>query len=83
MCIRHITRHHSRISSLRIIGQGSRCSGTTWLFDSTPIMETVEKICKIFDISSPDYSLSYTIRIIGLVDDKGQYANDCKETQKK
>ena len=42
-------------------------------------METVGKTCKGFGISSPDYSLSYTIYIIGLVDDKLQHANDWKE----
>ena len=34
--------------------QGSGCARTTWLFESTPMMETVEKACKGFDISSPD-----------------------------
>ena len=34
---------------------------------------------KYFVISSPNYSLSYIIPIIGLVDDKRKYANDWKE----
>ena len=52
------------------LGQCSVCARTTWLFESTPMMETVGKTCKGFDITSPDYCLSYTIHIVGLVDDK-------------
>ena len=57
-------------------GQCSENTGTTWLFESTPMMETIKKICSGFDITSLDHSLSYKLHIIGLVDDKRQYAND-------
>ena len=63
--------------------QGSSNAGPTWLFESTPMMETVEKSCTCLDITSPDYSLPYTIHIIGLVDDIRQYANDWKEDSEK
>ena len=62
-----------------ILGQGSECASTTWLFESTPMLKTVEKIYKDFGISPPDHSLSYTIHIIGLVDDRRKYANDWRE----
>ena len=58
------------------LGQGSGNAGTTSLFKIISMMETVEKICTGLDITSPDYSISYTIYIIELVDNKRQYAND-------
>ena len=64
-------------------GQGSGHSRTTWLFESIPMIETIEKTCSGFDITSLDHSLSYKPHIIGLVDDKQQYANDWKKIQKK
>ena len=76
--IRHVIRQYSRISSLWIRSRFWMCQ-KTWIFESTPMMETVETTCKGFDILSPDYSLSHTIHIIGLVDDKRQYTNDWKE----
>ena len=57
-------------------GQGSGHAGTIWLFESTPMMETIEKPCTGLDITSPDHTVSYKLHIIGLVDDKRQYAND-------
>ena len=50
-------------------GLGSRYVGTTWLFEITPMMETIEKTCTGLDITSPYHSFSYKLHIIGLVDD--------------
>ena len=50
--------------------QGSGHAGTTWLFESTPMMETIEKLCTGFDITSPDHAVLYKLHIIALVDDK-------------
>ena len=38
-----------------------------------------KKTCTGLDITSFDHSLSYKLHIIGLVDDKQQYANDWKD----
>ena len=46
-------------------------------------METIEKTCTGFDITSPDHEVSYKLRIIGLVDDKRQYANDWNNNSEK
>ena len=47
-------------------------AGTIWLFRSTPMMETIEKIRQASSYSSQ----SWTKYIIGVVDDKRQYTND-------
>ena len=64
-------------------GQGSGHAGTTWLFERNPMMETIEKTCTGLDITSLDHSLSYTLHIIRLVDDKQQYANNWKDHSEK
>ena len=60
--------------------QESECAGTIWLFRSTPMMETIEKIRQDFDITSSYSSQSWTKHIVGVVDDKRQYTNDWKLT---
>ena len=52
------------------------------------MIETIETNCQSFDITSPDSSLPRTKHIIGLVDNKRQYANEkiikkymCKKIQ--
>ena len=65
------------------LSQGAGYTGTIWLFESIPMMEIVENTCKGLDIISPYYSLSCTIHIIGLVDDKKQYANDWNDHSEK
>ena len=52
-------------------------------YSKVPYDRNSWKKCKGFDISSPSYSLSNTIQIIGLVDDKRQYANNWKENSEK
>ena len=64
-------------------GQGSGHAGTTWLFESTPMMKTIEKPCTGFDITSLDHAVSYKLHIIGLVDDKRQHASDWKNNSEK
>ena len=61
--------------------QGSGCAGTVWLFQSTPMIETIKKY-QGFDITSSDSSQSWTKHTIGLVDDKRQYANNWKGNSK-
>ena len=60
--------------------QESECAGTIWLFRSTLMMETIEKMCQDFDIASSNSSQSRTKYIVGVVDDKRQYTNDWKLT---
>ena len=57
-------------------GQGSIFSGTNWLFIEDPMITTIEKEYKGCNMSSPDYSISWTKFIIGFIDDNRQYSND-------
>ena len=51
-------------------------SGTNWLFIEDPMITTIEKEYKGCNMSSPDYSISWTKFIIGFIDDNRQYSND-------
>ena len=85
----HQTKYHVRIAlgvsdtsycsthkyPLYETGQGSGCSGTVWLFQSTDMMKKIGKTCQGFDITSHDTSQSLIKHIMGLVNNKRQYTN--------
>ena len=56
-------------------GQGSGHAGTSWVFNSVPMMKVIEKKCEGCLMNSPDKKLQW-IKHLGFIDDKRQYAND-------
>ena len=57
-------------------GQGSRVSGTGWLFNSVPMFQVLQERRAGCEMSNPNKQIKTSTYILGNVDDARQYTND-------
>ena len=60
-------------------GEGAGNTGTEWTFISVPILKIAEELTEGCTIKLPQGKATWTIHILGFVDDKRHYVNNFKE----